>query len=231
MTEAEWLACEEPDAMIAFLVERGASERKLRLFAVACYRALYPLYEKGFDRTDPLAQANLRKTPEWTAQRRRERREQDGRALSLAEQYADGEAGADALAYIGHYAYTPLARLRWTDATVVARTAEAEVGDMVRFEAAEPIGHGRLLLDVFGNPFCPARLAPAWLAPTGVAIAKAAYDARHLSSGRLDNARLAVLSDALEEAGCTDDAILSHLRSPGPHVRGCWALDLVLGRE
>jgi hypothetical protein len=49
-----------------------------------------------------------------------------------------------------------------------------------------------------------------------------------LHSGHLDNARLAVLSDALEEAGC-DDAILSHLRSPGPHVRGCWAVDLCLG--
>lgn len=49
--------------------------------------------------------------------------------------------------------------------------------------------------------------------------------------GTLDPARLAVLSDALEEAGCAEAALLTHLRSPGPHVRGCWALDLVLGRE
>jgi hypothetical protein len=62
-------------------------------------------------------------------------------------------------------------------------------------------------------------------------LAQAAYVERLLPSGRLDNARLAVLSDALEEAGCTDDSILSHLRSPGPHVRGCWALDLILDRE
>ena len=43
--------------------------------------------------------------------------------------------------------------------------------------------------------------------------------------------RLAVLFDALEEAGCDDAEILNHLRSPGPHVRGCWAVDLLLGKE
>lgn len=50
-------------------------------------------------------------------------------------------------------------------------------------------------------------------------------------SGHLDPARLAVLADALEEAGCTGDGILSHLRSPGPHVRGCWVVDLILDKS
>ena len=49
--------------------------------------------------------------------------------------------------------------------------------------------------------------------------------------GELDSDRFAVLSDALEEAGCDDTAILNHLRSPGPHVRGCWAVDLLTGRS
>jgi hypothetical protein len=62
-------------------------------------------------------------------------------------------------------------------------------------------------------------------------LAAAAYEERLPLNGTLDPARLAVLSDALEEAGCADEAILSHLRSPGPHVRGCWALDLVLGKQ
>lgn len=62
-------------------------------------------------------------------------------------------------------------------------------------------------------------------------LASLAYEHPVLPSGHLDSARLAVLSDALEEAGCDDAEILSHLRSPGPHVRGCWALDLVLGKE
>jgi hypothetical protein len=62
-------------------------------------------------------------------------------------------------------------------------------------------------------------------------LAQAAYDNRLLPSGLLDNGCLAILADALEEAGCTDADILSHLRGPGPHARGCWALDLVLGKE
>jgi hypothetical protein len=83
---------------------------------------------------------------------------------------------------------------------------------------------------VFGNIFNPARLHPRWKTQSIKAIAQAAYDERRLPSGELDTARLAILSDALEEAGCTD-AILHHLRSPGPHVWGCWALDHLLARE
>jgi hypothetical protein len=52
-----------------------------------------------------------------------------------------------------------------------------------------------------------------------------------IPEGRLDNARLAVLADALEDVGCTDQEILQHLRAPGVHVRGCWALDLLLLKE
>jgi hypothetical protein len=69
------------------------------------------------------------------------------------------------------------------------------------------------------------------LAPIVLALAQSAYDYRIMPSGELDPARLAVLSDALEEAGCDDADILNHLRAAGPHVRGCWALDLLLGKE
>ena len=61
-----------------------------------------------------------------------------------------------------------------------------------------------------------------------VALAQAAYDERELPAGTLDTTRLAVLADALEEAGCVQADILGHLRGPGPHVRGCWAVDLLL---
>jgi hypothetical protein len=61
-------------------------------------------------------------------------------------------------------------------------------------------------------------------------LVQAAYDNRLLPSGLLDTARLAVLADALEEVGCTDPHILSHLRGPGPHVRGCHLVDLLLGK-
>jgi hypothetical protein len=63
-----------------------------------------------------------------------------------------------------------------------------------------------------------------------VAVARAAYDERELPSGTLDGARLAVLTDALEESGCDQADLLAHLRGPGPHVRGCWAVDLILGK-
>jgi hypothetical protein len=85
-----------------------------------------------------------------------------------------------------------------------------------------------VLRDVFGNPFRPPRpVDPAWLTFNGGAarsLAQSVHD-----SGRLD--RLPLLADALEDAGCADADLLGHLRSPGPHVRGCWAVDLVLGKS
>jgi hypothetical protein len=78
----------------------------------------------------------------------------------------------------------------------------------------------------------PPAIEPAWLGWNGGLVprlAEAAYEERTLPEGTLDPARLAILADALEDAGCTDNAILDHLRGPGPHVRGCWAVDLVLG--
>jgi hypothetical protein len=62
-------------------------------------------------------------------------------------------------------------------------------------------------------------------------LALAAYEDRSLPAGTLDPARLAILTDALEEAGCTNADILDHCRAPGPHVRGCWVVDLILGKE
>ena len=70
----------------------------------------------------------------------------------------------------------------------------------------------------------------ACLTPAVVALAEAAYEERLLPSGELDTQRLAILADALEEAGAAG-ALLEHLRSPGPHIRGCFAVDLVLARE
>jgi hypothetical protein len=61
-----------------------------------------------------------------------------------------------------------------------------------------------------------------------VSLAQAAYDERDLPSGHLDPGRLAVLADALEDAGGSDPDILGHLRGPGPHTRGCWVLDALL---
>jgi hypothetical protein len=72
---------------------------------------------------------------------------------------------------------------------------------------------------------------PLWLSPAVLALAEAAYQERELPSGRLDPTRLAVLADALEDAGCTARIILDHLRGPGVHVRGCWCVDLILDQK
>jgi hypothetical protein len=87
-----------------------------------------------------------------------------------------------------------------------------------------------MLRCIFGKAFRHASLDPAWQTPQVVALAHAAYDHRDLPAGTLDPARLAVLADALEDTGCTDADLLGHLRGPGPHVRGCWAVDLLLGK-
>jgi hypothetical protein len=88
--------------------------------------------------------------------------------------------------------------------------------------------------DIFDNPFRPVTIDQTlltWRDATIPKLAQAAYDERELPSGHLDTKRLAILADALEEAGCTNEDVLAHLRGPGPHVRGCWVVDLLLGRE
>jgi hypothetical protein len=85
-----------------------------------------------------------------------------------------------------------------------------------------------LVRDVFGSPFAPASaVAPAWLTWNDGAVGKLA---RAIYDGRAFD-RLPILADALEEAGCHDERILAHCRGPGPHVRGCWVIDRLLGRE
>jgi hypothetical protein len=95
-------------------------------------------------------------------------------------------------------------------------------------EAAEKRVQAQLVREIVGNPFRTASADATWLTPPVVALARAAYEERTLPLGELDLARLTILADALEDSGCTDSTILEHLRSRGPHVRGCWALDLVL---
>jgi hypothetical protein len=85
-----------------------------------------------------------------------------------------------------------------------------------------------LLRDILGNPFRPVTLAPACRTPVVVSLAQGVYNERSLPIGELDPHRLAVLADALEEAGAPDE-LVAHLRGSGRHVRGCFAVDLCLG--
>src|SRR5262249_44874973 len=98
-------------------------------------------------------------------------------------------------------------------------------------ERREALAQTSLLHCLFGNPFRPVSLDTAWLTPDVVGLAEAAYQERLLPSGELDPQRLLVLADALEDAGCDNGDVLGHLRGPGVHVRGCWVVDLLTGRE
>jgi hypothetical protein len=91
--------------------------------------------------------------------------------------------------------------------------------------------HVKLLHDIFGNPFRPVTINAAWETPAVVSLAYAAYDRHIMPAETLEPDRLAVLADALEDAGCDNADILNHCRQPGEHVRGCWVLDLLLGKE
>ncbi len=93
-------------------------------------------------------------------------------------------------------------------------------------EGAEHRPQVSLLRDIFSNPFRPAGVVPYWLSwndATVVKLAQGIYEDRAFD-------RLPVLADALEEAGCDSAEIIAHCRGRGPHVRGCWVVDLLTGR-
>ena len=78
--------------------------------------------------------------------------------------------------------------------------------------------------DIFGNPFRPITFDPSWRTLIAVRLAQTIYDERSFN-------KMPELGDALERAGCRDEAILNHCREHGEHVRGCWVVDMVLGKE
>ncbi len=82
----------------------------------------------------------------------------------------------------------------------------------------------QVLKDIFGNPFRPTILVPVWVNTMVLNLAQDIFDGRIFDC-------LPLLADSLEDAGCTNADIMNHCRSPGPHVRGCWVVDAVLGKE
>jgi hypothetical protein len=207
MTEAEWLACDNLKKALAEL-QLKKSPRKFHLCAVACCRRVW----------------------------HRITNDESRRALDEADLYADGRAAevATRTSWIlpngsgaDHAVVWASALVRGANGPHVAWPLW-QCASIASADDPMPLEQRRLMHDIFGGP---AHLIRAAVTPLTVTLGRAAYNERALPSGHLDNARLAVLSDALEEAGCADEAILSHLRSPGPHVRGCWALDLVLGKS
>jgi hypothetical protein len=220
MNEEQWLSCTDPTALLEHLRGSGkASDRKLRLFVVACCRRVW----------DALADARSRSAVE-TAERYADglaSREELTAAAEAAEAPAFAEAAArargGAVSPVPHVTQAAVAAAgELADATIWAAWATSEAtrapGEERRHQAA-------LLRDLFGPlPFRPVPFDPAWRTRTVTAIAQAIHDER-------DYSLLPVLADALEDAGCEDADVLNHCRIPGDHARGCWVVDLILGKQ
>jgi hypothetical protein len=229
MTEAEWLACEEPTPMLEFL-QGKTSDRKLRLFAVACCSRIKHFLD-----------------------------ENEAQAVAAAERFADGLVSTEELSSTLAALPQPSGRgqalssqsaVWWAcqlprHAKLMAEPAKGTVNCVVLASALGNHRPGRgelsnlstrnaiaaeqkscceVLREVVGNPFLPAGIVPSWQTQAGVVLARRAYESRDFTA-------LPILGNALEDAGCTDRTILDHCRGPGPHVRGCWVVDLILGKE
>jgi hypothetical protein len=155
-------------------------------------------------------------------------RERNRWLVDFAERYAESGVTAGEMQHARSFGYS-IGLLCLIGEDAASATSIPEWVD----EPPDPVVL-TLLRDVFANPFRSATVDPAWLAwndGTPGRLAEAAYAERELPSGHLSPARLALVADALEDAGCDDAELLGHLRSAGPHVRGCWAVDRLTGRR
>jgi hypothetical protein len=240
MTEEEWLKGGKPRKMLR-LIQDKISNRKLRLFAVACCRRIWHALEDDTSR----------------------------RAVEIAEGFADGDFTAEELdsawrncwktkptAYVARSAATAASATcasydseevyQWLPNQVHAeqyeeamRVAEERAQQAAAWEAAQLVlkpaaeaaatdterwSQAELLHDLVGNPFRPISFYPAWLKPNVIQLATAIYEERAFD-------RMPFLADALQDAGCSSSEILNHCRGTGVHVRGCCCLDFILGKE
>ena len=252
MTEAEWLACAEPSILLASLFARArgdkaAGDERFRRFAIACCRRVAEVLEFGdkyaLDCLEIYATSSMREALLKARRFHRSAANDASRDLSTAR-LADGvtrlRAQARSLATSAVWTCT---KSKSTQAAMAYREAAATMATIKTLRAPIPDSHSynewlapdpaelatqaSFLRDIFGNPFRPAGINSSWVSWNDGAVrklAQAIYNERVFD-------RLPLLADALEDAGCTDAAILSHCRQPGEHVRGCWVVDLLLGKK
>lgn len=237
MNEAEWLAATDPTKVL-YHFDREASARRIRLFNCAGVRratALMadPCCREAVELAERLADQVV-DFPDWY---------QQSRQLSVRygvssgrHSFADAAARRTAgrlLAYSSWHASKEGAWWEACKAITRTRVDPAAVGHANWDLAlkASKAAFFPLLRDIFGNPVRPVAFSTGWRTPTVTNLAETIYDDRQLPTGLFDNQRLAVLADALEDAGCDNEDLLGHLRGGGDHVRGCWAVDLVLGKD
>jgi hypothetical protein len=224
MNEADWAGSSDPQAMLGALTGK-ASDRKLRLFAVACCRRIWHLLTDGRFRG----------------------------VVESAEQFADGLATREAMRTADSVwmtgqgdAWQAVVGTTFTDSDIApgygpdtwpvanVKHVARKVLRLSGNRKEETDAQRAALRCLFGNPFRPPSPLPqfvlTWNDGTVRRLAEAVYEERHLPEGTLDGGRLAILADALLDVGCDHEELIQHLRSEGPHVRGCWGIDLILNR-
>ena len=233
MTEQEWLECTNPQPMLMFL-QGKVSDRRLRLYAVSCSRRFLHLTRdrrvgEVLDIAERLAdglvadmdRSNARKAAQQAAQ---------VRGVFAHPEAPKWERRVASLAYYS-VARKPM-EAAWNVPGLAVEVLIWHAGghsncDWQAIKTAEMIVHSDLLRDIFGNPFRPIAIDSSWLAwndGTIPRIAQTIYDERAFD-------RLPIFADALQDAGCDNADILSHCRIDGPHVRGCWVVDLLLSKQ
>jgi hypothetical protein len=268
MTEPEWLDCTDPMLILEYLPE-SATDRKLRLFAVACCRRIWHLLrEAGSREAVAIAEQDAEG---FIGRNEKEQASQDaahafilqGAASDVVDPQLQSALGwfydqAEATRYLEIYraAYqTALANRPPDEAAInaaayAAFAAHSAVSLPANLAAEFACGHAaiamgfdthpatdpgsgdpaelteqcRLLRDIFCNPFRSAAVDPSWLTPKVNRLTQTIYDDQVFD-------RMLELANALEEGGCTNKEILQHCRQQGVHVRGCWVVDLLLGKK
>jgi hypothetical protein len=219
VTEADWLAAADPAGMMRCDLVL-ASPRKVRLCGCAAVRAFAdqitdPRLWKALDAAERYADGRLSRTglKHWSDQVNRLClvASRDEPVRTLASRVRDAVANC----CHNHPAYYQKV-VHWLSHLGGCVNAET-----LRAVRAAQVG---IVRDIFGNPFRPVPIDPRWRTADVLGLAGGIYEERAFD-------RMPLLADALMDAGCDSDDILAHCRSGGPHVRGCWVVDLVLGKE
>lgn len=212
MTEEEWLNCIDHDTIL-FWLDKQSSARKLRLFCCACVRRIWRQLD------DAEASRRAVELTEWFVEDQATQEE-----LATVQKRANDVTGST------HKKQNAQRAAAWcasavVDAASIARSvAWASIYASHKSHRREKAAQAALLREVFGNPFRPVALDPHWLTTDVRALAAGIYADRAFD-------RMPILADALQDAGCTNEEVLSHCRDTTlAHIRGCWVVDLLLGK-
>lgn len=226
MTEAEWVGGNYPAPMLAFLRDK-ASDRKLRLFVCGCCRHVWHFLTDERSRNavsvgeryaDGLANDSEREVSRLSA--------------DIGGDYFDAESRADpsfGIVVMTQDAVSDAEKVRqgqeaWRWAAGLMYPAPEDYDSLLEAESTAFERLCGIVRCIFGNPFRSVAFNPTWRTEAVVGLARGMYESR-------DFAPMPVLADSLEDAGCASADILAHCRGDGPHVRGCWVVDLVLGKN